>query len=159
MVSPQVRKHFNRRNSKQFSEERGSSLAGGGESLGGWERHTGETGLLVREAGGRQALNCKEGIKSRAGSINRRGGVWRGSWAHMGGRSVRAWGQETNPRTALHKSDLVRDENPPCSALAKSDREKGTEFSKCKSERKRDTNRSNTASMLRRNKRKLIMTH
>lgn len=59
---------------------------------------------------------------------------------------MRAWGQETDPRTALHEGDLVGDENPPCSALAKSDREKGTEFSKCKSERKRDTNRSNTAS-------------
>lgn len=85
MVSPQMRKHFNRRNSKQFSEERGSLLAGGGESHQGWERHTGETSLLVREAGGRQAPNCREGIKSRAGSINRYGGVWRGSWAHMGG--------------------------------------------------------------------------
>lgn len=72
---------------------------------------------------------------------------------------MRGWAQETDPRTALHKSDLVGDENPPCSALAKCYREKGTEFRKCKSERKRDTNRSNTASMLRRNKRKLIMTH
>lgn len=65
VVSPQVRKHFDRRNSKQFSEERGSSLAGGGESHQGWERHKGETCLLVREAGGRQAPNCKAGDKKQ----------------------------------------------------------------------------------------------